>query len=99
MSSASVTRWQPAGPALTLSNAAQVSAEGLARLAAGGLCVDFSSIERVDSAALAVILEWRRAAQEPARTLEIEHLPANLVELADLYGVAELVLAHHHHHS
>lgn len=99
MQTASTSCWQPAGPGFTLSNAMAVSAEGLARLAAGGLCVDFSSIDRVDSAALAVILDWRRAAQAQGRELVLEHLPANLVELADLYGVAELVLAHHHHHS
>lgn len=76
---------------LSLANAAELAAAGRASLAAGEVEFDFGAVERVDSAALAVVLEWRRAARAAGREIELRNLPASLTELADLYGVAELI--------
>jgi phospholipid transport system transporter-binding protein len=45
----------------------------------------------VDSAALSLLLEWRRRAAAEKRAIEYQNLPANLRTLADLYGVSELL--------
>ena len=55
------------------------------------LTIDFSGITAVDSSAVSLLLEWRRQAASRGKTLEFVNLPANLVALANLYGVAELI--------
>lgn len=55
------------------------------------LTIDFSGITGVDSSAVALLLEWRRQARRLGKRLEFVNLPPNLLELARLYGVAELI--------
>jgi phospholipid transport system transporter-binding protein len=55
------------------------------------LVIDFSKVTGVDSSAVALLLEWRRRAQARGKTLTYVNLPANLLALARLYGVAELI--------
>lgn len=55
------------------------------------LTIDFAGITGVDSSAVALLLEWRREAQRLGKKLEFVNLPANLLALANLYGVAELI--------
>ena len=58
------------------------------------LTIDFAGITGVDSAAVALLLDWRRMAVKRGKTLEFVNLPANLLALAELYGVAELIQPH-----
>jgi len=55
------------------------------------LTIDFAGITGVDSSAVALLLEWRREAQRLGKKLEFVNLPPNLLALATLYGVAELI--------
>ena len=55
------------------------------------LTIDFAGITAVDSSAVALLLEWRREALRLRKVLEFVNLPANLLALATLYGVAELI--------
>ncbi len=55
------------------------------------LVIDFAQVTAVDSAAVALLLEWRRRAQRAGKTLAFVNLPANLLALARLYGVADLI--------
>ena len=55
------------------------------------LTIDFARITAVDSSAVALLLEWRRQAERRGKTLEFVNLPPNLLALASLYGVAELI--------
>jgi phospholipid transport system transporter-binding protein len=55
------------------------------------LVIDFAGITGVDSSAVALLLEWRRMAEQRKKKLSFANLPANLLELAVLYGVAELI--------
>jgi phospholipid transport system transporter-binding protein len=55
------------------------------------ICIDFAAITGVDSAAVALLLEWRRMAAQRGKALSFSNLPANLLALADLYGVADLI--------
>ena len=55
------------------------------------LTIDFSAITGIDSSAVALLLEWRRKAKARGKTLVYVNLPANLLELARLYGVEDLI--------
>jgi phospholipid transport system transporter-binding protein len=55
------------------------------------LTIDFSRITGVDSSAVALLLEWRRQASARGKRLDFVNLPPNLLALADLYGVADLI--------
>jgi phospholipid transport system transporter-binding protein len=55
------------------------------------LTIDFAGVTGVDSSAVALLLEWRREALKRGKTLIFDNLPANLLALAQLYGVADLI--------
>jgi phospholipid transport system transporter-binding protein len=57
------------------------------------LTIDFSGINAVDSSAVALLLEWRREAQRLGKELVFRNLPENLLSLATLYGVVDLIEA------
>lgn len=64
---------------------------GLQHLTSEDLLVDFSQVEAVDSAAVSMLLGWARAAQRGQHELRVTGLPDDLLSLARLYGVAELL--------
>lgn len=68
-----------------------IFATGLKHLASEDLQVDFSRVETVDSAAVAMLLGWTRAALREKRALHLVGLPDDLLSLARLYGVDELL--------
>lgn len=53
--------------------------------------VDASALERFDSSLIAVLLGCARAARAKGQTFELHAAPPKLIELARLYGVAELL--------
>jgi phospholipid transport system transporter-binding protein len=53
--------------------------------------VDAGALKSFDTAAIAVLLEGRRQAQAVGRGLVVRDAPASMVELAGLYGVAQLL--------
>jgi phospholipid transport system transporter-binding protein len=55
------------------------------------LTIDFAAITDVVSSAVALLLEWRREAARHGKTLYFVNLPANLLALAELYGVTGLI--------
>ena len=56
-----------------------------------GMVVDFSRLGKVDSSAVSLMLVWLREAQRNKVNLRFIHVPGNLLSLAKLYGVAELL--------
>lgn len=57
----------------------------------GPLSVDASALSSFDTAAIATLLELRRQAQAVGRGFSVRGAPPPMVELAGLYGVAELL--------
>ena len=53
--------------------------------------IDLKQVEAVDSAAVSLLLSWLRRAQRNNVTLNFYNVPDNLLSLANLYGVAELL--------
>ncbi len=67
--------------------------QDLALLPGSEAAVDASPLTRFDSSALAVLLEFRRAALAQGKRFSTQGLPQRLADLATLYGVIELLAA------
>jgi phospholipid transport system transporter-binding protein len=78
------------GP-VTLANVAGLLEEARAALAGGVRAVDLGEVTELDSSLLAALLSWLREAKERGRALSFARLPQDLVTLAQLYGVAQLL--------
>ena len=76
---------------MTLEVASRLLSEGSAAVAAHDTVVDLAAVESVDSSALAVIFGWMRAAKQQGRALTLANPPKQLLSLAELYGVVELL--------
>lgn len=77
---------------LTMDEASATLSRLQQALASGGAAVlDASALTELDSAALAVLLEFRRICAARGQTLAVTAAPDKLVKLAQLYGVAELL--------
>lgn len=77
--------------AMTHDTARALLEAGAAALKPGDTVFDLTAVVEVDSSCLAVIFGWQRAALGTGSSVRIAHPPANLVSLADLYGVSELL--------
>ena len=74
-----------------MENVTGVLAESVPLFKGPRVVVDLKGLTEVDSAALSLLLEWRRAAARENRRIEFANVPANLNSLAQLYGVADLI--------
>jgi phospholipid transport system transporter-binding protein len=83
-------RWSVRG-VLTIDTAGRVLATSLAApLPASGV-VTLEEVYGVDSAAVAVLLTWKRRALGDGKPLKFVAVPPNLTALAQLYGVEQLL--------
>lgn len=78
------------GP-VTLANVTGLLEEARAALADGVSAVDLGEVTDLDSSLLAVLLSWLREAKGRGGALSFTRLPQDLVTLAQLYGVAQLL--------
>ena len=76
---------------LTSSNAKTVLEAGLHAIRSGQSTIDMAGVTTVDSAAVATLLAWQRAARREGRTLTFVNLPDSLRNLSQLYGVIDLL--------
>jgi phospholipid transport system transporter-binding protein len=83
-------RWMLGG-ALNVDTAASVLEASRAAALPGTGIVSLASVDSVDSAAVAVLLAWRRRAAAEGKELSFTDVPASLSALALLYGVEELI--------
>jgi phospholipid transport system transporter-binding protein len=66
-------------------------AAGKAAVAQSVTSFDLAKVEDVDSSGLATVFGWMREAQAQGKTIRIVNPPKNLVSLADVYGVGDLL--------
>ena len=76
---------------LTMQDAHTSLPAGLDAIAGGDAEIDLSRLERFDSAAMAALLAWRRAAESAGISLRITGAPVGVQSLANLYGIPELL--------
>lgn len=67
--------------------------QGLRAQSGPEVVVDATALNRFDSAALAVLLEFRRETLAAGKRLRVRGMPRRLADLATLYGIGELLLS------
>ena len=72
-------------------NHAQTSSSWTEQACAADWQIDASQLQNFDSSALALLLDLRRSAAAASSMLSIHNAPARLTQLAQLYGVNELI--------
>lgn len=78
------------GP-VNLASVPELHAACLPAAGAAGLTIDLAAAGAVDSAALALLMDLRRAVEAAGGRFELRNPPAALATLADLYGVGFLI--------
>ncbi len=78
------------GP-VTMANATSILVESAKLFDHEALVVDLSEVEEVDSSAVSLMLQWIREARQRNQSLVFTHLPKNLISLATLYGVQDII--------
>ena len=76
---------------LTIETVTALFKNGLQPVGEIPLEVDLAQVETVDSAAVSLLLAWVREAQRSSVKLCFAHIPENLLSLARLYGVADML--------
>lgn len=79
--------------ALVMNNVAPLLVAGDEYLRSGMTAVDLVGVTEADSAALSLLLEWKRRANKANQMLSFTNVPASLRHLAALYGVEDLLRA------
>ena len=83
-------RFQVSGD-VTMATVSALLNQDLKLRANSEMVIDFSRLEKVDSSAVSLMLVWVREAQRNKVILSFINVPDNLMSLAKLYGVAELL--------
>lgn len=83
--------WMVVHGSLTMDTVPALFETGLQHLANEDFQLDLSRVDSVDSAAVSMLLGWSRAARNTRHVLRVRGLPQDLLSLANLYGVAEML--------
>lgn len=61
----------------------------------GAATIDLRGVERIDSAGLALMIEWLRLARAAQRPLSFVHLSDQLCEMIRVHGLGRTLGVHH----
>lgn len=76
---------------MTMAEASALLEEGGRGLIEPMTTFDLAAVTEADSSALSVLFGWMRAARQRNIAVEFRNTPANLLSLAEVYGVTELL--------
>ena len=76
---------------ITIDNVVSVVANGVALFDGEVVTIDLGRVTEADSAAVSLLLEWRREAARRRLQIRFLNTPQNLQSLMQLYGVSELM--------
>ena len=82
--------WRIAGDVL-MDNANFILQQSRALSMGDEFLVDFSAVNKVDTAALSLMMEWQRRAATSSSRVGFANLPVNLTRLVSLYGLTDFV--------
>ena len=83
-------RWLVSG-AMTVAQMNALLAESAALAGTAHVEMDLKQVSDVDTTAISLLFEWLRQAHARKSEVVFSNLPENLVSLATLYGVLELI--------
>lgn len=72
-------------------NAVVVLNQGLRAIDSGDYVMDMQDVQKTDSAAVAVVLEWIRRAQARNADLKVINAPESFQNLVKLYSLSNLI--------
>lgn len=58
---------------------------------AAAVIIDLAGVTRADSAGLALLIQWQREAQARQRAIRFQHIPDQMLAMARLSGVDQLL--------
>lgn len=76
---------------LSFSSAKTVLNAGLDAIGNGNATFDLNGVAQADSSGIAVMLAWQREAKAKGMALAFINVPDNILSLAALYGVTDLL--------
>ncbi|MBC7787055.1 MAG: STAS domain-containing protein [Methylophilaceae bacterium] len=76
---------------VVFANASMLLSESIALNFTQPTTIDFKEVTDVDTSAISLILEWERRAKVEKASIKFINFPQNLVSLAKLYGVDEII--------
>ena len=76
---------------MTLPGATALLTEGIEMISRSVSIFDLGAVTEVDSSGLAVLFGWLREAQRQGKTLQLTNPPKELMSLAEVYGVSDLL--------
>jgi phospholipid transport system transporter-binding protein len=77
----------------TARDARQLGTRVLESSSAERIVIDFTGVNRADSAGLAVLIDWLAWARRRSRVLSLENLPASIIAIARISEVDGLLSA------
>lgn len=80
---------------LEFATATQLARQGneLFKIEGDALVLDLGGVTRSDSAGLALLIEWRRVAEQRKQTLSFSNIPQQLLDIAEVSGIDKLISA------
>lgn len=81
---------------MTLDNVDALLAESRNAFTSENLEIDLSGVTEVDSTGVSLLFEWLRQAHSRNASLVFVNVPPNLVNMATLYGVLDIIPQQHH---
>ncbi len=84
-------RWLVDGELTLHTVSALVTASGALFGGDGDIDVDLAAVSRADSAGVALLVQWRREARRRQRTVHFHNVPGQMLSIARLCGVDELL--------
>jgi len=83
-------RWLVSGD-MTISQVEALLVQSSDLASAKSIEIDLASVTEVDTASISLLFEWLRNAHAHKVKLTFANFPQNLISLATLYGVVELI--------
>ncbi|NIR84688.1 MAG: STAS domain-containing protein [Gammaproteobacteria bacterium] len=80
------------GP-LTFASVAELYGSGTGELPAGDIEIDLRGVTQVDSAGLALLVEWQKRARRNGATISLRQAPSQLLELIRVCGLRAVFAA------
>ena len=76
---------------MSLANAVPLAGLGIEAVERGDASFDLSAVRTCDSSALVVLLAWQRAALAAGKSIEVIGVPDDMLSLAKVYGVSNIL--------
>lgn len=73
-------------------NAVVILNQGLKAIDSGDFVMDMQDVQKTDSSAVAVVLEWIRQAQAKNADLKVINAPDSFQKLVKLYSLSDLMM-------